>query len=717
MSTLTDSIGRVLAGRYRIESALGTGASAHVFCAWDVTLRRRVAVKVLHPALAGDAAFLRRFRAEAQAAAALTHHHVLAVYDWGEDESGPFLVLEFLAGGSLRDMLDEGHQLSVSQAVLVGIQAAEGLAFAHSRGFVHRDIKPANLLFDAEGRLRIADFGLARALSEAAVTEPAGTTVGTARYAAPEQATGNLVDGRADVYALALVLYEAVTGVVPFTADTTISTLMARVGARLPGHDALGPLGAVLQEAAAPNVDERLDAAQFARRLNGLTRALPAPRVLPLVGSPVNAPVVGGAGRTTDATEHGIRLPIDAPSEAALAGPTEAALAGPTEAALAGPTEAALAGPTEAVAGSAMATGAAAGDPSDIDTSQLLAVASAVGVATNSRTSVGGPIARFDVPETTGSASSAPLIHTPGARRKPFLRGRRWPWITAIVVLSVAIVAGGLAYGAIETKFFTPSHPVPDIEGLTIQQASAKLRPYHLDVTVAGHQSSVTIAAGSIIGESPKVGTSLKEGSDVSVIVSSGPPPVSVPSLANVSGDCTTITNVLAAAHLHADCKPQYSTQVPAGGVIDWNPKGHAPEFSTIIVLISQGPPIITYPSLSGITTCTGVQSAFQAVNLTASCTTGYSSTVPSGGLVSENPPNSAPQGSTVNVVLSKGPQPVAVPQIPPSGKLSDEISALNEAGLVAGNIYGPASGRVFQTSPSPGEMVPPGTAVNIYTL
>ena len=221
MSTTTDSIGRVLARRYRIESALGSGTSATVYAAWDVVLQRRVAIKVLHPGLAGDTVFLRRFRYEAQSAAPLTHPHVLSVYDWGEDDRGPFLVLEYLGGGSLRDLLDNGRRVSVAQAAALGVQAAEALAYAHGRGFVHRDIKPANLVFDEDGRLRVADFGLARALAEAAMTEPAGATVGTARYAAPEQALGHPVDGRADVYSLGLVLYEAVTGVVPFTADTT----------------------------------------------------------------------------------------------------------------------------------------------------------------------------------------------------------------------------------------------------------------------------------------------------------------------------------------------------------------------------------------------------------------------------------------------------------------------------------------------------------------
>jgi len=642
MSTITESIGRVLAGRYRIESALGSGASANVFAAFDTTLQRRVAIKVLHPALAADGGFLRRFRAEAQAAAALANAHVLAVHDWGEDAQGPFLVLEFLGGGSLRDMLDEGTRLSLAQAVSIGAQAAEGLAYAHARGFVHRDVKPANLLFDEEGRLRVADFGLARALAEASLTEPAGTTVGTARYAAPEQALGNRVDGRADVYSLALVLYEAVTGVVPFTADTTISTLMARVGAELPGHDGLGPLAEVLAEAATPDAEDRLDATAFAARLRELGEQLPAPEKLRLAGA-------GGAGVVLprpvtpppddDLTNHGMVLPPPAAGRRARGGE----------------------------------------DP------DVLAFATAVGIAE-------GPAA----------------VHR---------RRRRWPWMVVILVLVLALAGTGtvLALKKAKVILVTPTYKLASITGLTQAQAEAKLAHDQFAVVVKGHQTSITLAAGLILSQTPPAGEKLRRGSPVVVTVSSGLPSVTIPTLATATGDCAAITALLTPLHLVANCTDKNSTTVAKGTVIAWSPQGSAPYGSTISVLVSAGPPSETIPSLTG-QTCAGATTTLMAVGLLANCTQQYSSSVPNTEVITWAPTGSALEGSTINIVISEGPQPVTIPSNLYGMTVSEAIAALQALGLTPVSGGGSLSGHVFLSSPAAGTSVLPGATVTLFS-
>lgn len=276
-------VGRVLGGRYRLVALIGSGSSARVYLADDVSLGRRVAVKALRAGLTGDYRFLRRFRAEAKAAAQLGHPNILAVYDWGEDAAAAYLVTEVLLGGSLRNMIDASPQLSPSQGLLVALQVAQALSYAHELGWVHRDIKPANLMFGKDGRLRIADFGIARALAEATWTEPEGVLVGTARYAAPEQATAKSVDGKADVYSLALTVVEAVTGRVPLLGETALATMMLRQDRDLSGLEDLGALGEVLMDAGRADPTARPTATELIDRLLRAARNLPRPGRLPLV--------------------------------------------------------------------------------------------------------------------------------------------------------------------------------------------------------------------------------------------------------------------------------------------------------------------------------------------------------------------------------------------------------------------------------------------------
>ena len=225
VSTLT---GRLLAGRYRLNQPIASGGMAQVFEATDETLSRRVAVKILHPHLARDPGFVQRFRAEAVSAARLTHPSIVSVYDTVVDAEINAIVMELVKGTTLRADIDAHGPLQLAAVLAIGTQVADALSAAHAAGLVHRDVKPANILLSADGRVLVADFGIAKAAQGGDHTED-GAMVGTAKYLAPEQVQGHPVDPRTDVYALGIVLYEALTGVAPFQGDTDTATAIARL--------------------------------------------------------------------------------------------------------------------------------------------------------------------------------------------------------------------------------------------------------------------------------------------------------------------------------------------------------------------------------------------------------------------------------------------------------------------------------------------------------
>ena len=224
---------QVLRGRYRLLTPIARGGMAEVWEAEDEILTRRVAVKLLLPGLAVDPDLRTRFQREAISAARLAHPNVVAIYDTGEEDDTPFIVMELVRGRTLRDLLDQRGALPASAAVAIGSQVCDALCAAHDAGIVHRDIKPGNVLLAApDDRVKVADFGIARAAAGdgADLTKP-GVLMGTARYLAPEQVHGEPVDARTDVYALGVVLYEMLVGRPPFTADSELATAMAHVSA------------------------------------------------------------------------------------------------------------------------------------------------------------------------------------------------------------------------------------------------------------------------------------------------------------------------------------------------------------------------------------------------------------------------------------------------------------------------------------------------------
>jgi eukaryotic-like serine/threonine-protein kinase len=684
ISRVIDRVGQVLGGRYRLLAPIGTGASATVYLADDVVLRRRVAVKVLHDALADDTQFLKRFRAEAHNAAGLNHPHIMAVHDWGQGDV-PYLVTELLGGGSLRGLLDTGHRLDPAQARQVGLEAARALEYAHRRGLIHRDIKPANLLFDDEGRLRIADFGLARALAEAAWTEPAGAVLGTARYASPEQAQGASLDGRSDVYSLALVIIESVSGEVPFATDTTLGTLMARVDRPVPVPPELGALVPALTAAGVPNPDDRPDAATFATMLMAAGDLGPV-AALPLAGTATldGAELDPREPTTLYVAERQVRADFEPEIMTAPPGTTTNGLTIVTE----GEVQPA----TRTLDRGAVPVESRADRKRRQKDDAALATAAAVAAS-------GG----VELPVEVLQADSA---------RPP---RRKWPWIVGAVAL-VALLAGGAITAYVVSRPETTV--LVDYAGRSAAEVQAELEARGLVVTQVP-ESSEFVPAGLVIRQDPVSDTKLTEGDAVTLVVSSGQPPVLLPDV--VGGTLDDVTAQLAAIGINVgDTTSEFDEGSKAGTVLGYadGTPAEVPKTSTVNLRVSAGPAPRTIPqNLSGGTK-EAVTAQLEGLQLKVAYAEEYSDTVPLGLVVTTNPGPGAqvPRDSTVTVRVSLGKQPIKIPATIVGMSVSDATSTLVGLGLTVSGVQGNPAQKVTGSTPAVGTDVKPGSAVTLVT-
>jgi eukaryotic-like serine/threonine-protein kinase len=654
-----DQIGRVLGARYRLVTPVGSGASATVYQADDVQLRRTVAVKLLHPTLAADPTFLKRFRAEAQAAAGLSHPNVMAVFDWGEDNGTPYLVLEYLAGGSLRAMLDLGRLLSPSQALVLGLEAARGLDYAHKRGVVHRDIKPANLLFGEDGRLRIADFGLARAISEASWTEPDGVMLGTARYASPEQATGQPLDGKSDVYSLALSMVEAVTGSVPFAAETTVATLMARLGKLLPVSADLGPLAPVLERSGRPDPEERYDSAEMGRALLATAERLPRPAPLPLV--------VTQAPKRHDETVLGVPV---------LAQPSPPAR---------GPATPPMIDPTATVAPVVIA-------PEEVAEPGL------------------------SLPSNSVDDSEAIKALNLGKPKKARLgRGALWGMVLALV----ALVGGGGFWAVTANKVKT--HAVPSMLLLPEGEARNLVSPFGFTVQTKAEKSDDTPTPGVVIAQDPPQGTLLKKGDSIYLTVSDGPKLAKLPDITKLTS--AEAKKLLESEKLvYKEAPKVFDENALIDTVMSWTVEGQtlavdaAVAKGTVVeAVVSAGPKPRQVPEIRSMN-WEQARAAIEAAGLKAVKLEDIFSEKWAAGIVASIDPgveSELPRGGEVKIAISKGPDVVIVPNIYASS-LTKAVEVLKEAGLEQGTIEGPIDRPVISCDPPPGTKVKRGTKVNL---
>jgi eukaryotic-like serine/threonine-protein kinase len=656
-------VGHVLDQRYALNDLVGVGGSARVYRAEDRRLRRMVAVKVLHASFADDEGFVRRFRQEAEALAPLSHPNIVTVFDVndGENASGepPFLVTEYLAGGTLRELLDNGHRLTPSQATRIGLDAARGLAFAHARDLVHRDIKPANLIFGDDQRIRIADFGLARALADSGRTEHDGAPIGTARYLSPEQAAGTPADGRSDVYSLALVLVEAVTGVVPFTAETRDGSSHLRRQKSIEAPFELGPLGSVVEAAGKLNPADRLDSTGLVHALEEIAKTLPKAEPFSLDGSRLasKADLID-----RDPTRH-------------------------------------------AKLGSAKSTVKI----NVLDPARLSTVPLADSAANKAAKKTGIFDLALDEDHLDKSAAKSATSNDSPLAATEKTKQSRWKIpATIFTVLALGAGGGGFAYSQ-----RVPTHLVPKLKGKTIADARKATLALRFEVNQTDAIFS-DVPKGQIIDQTPAVGERIAEKKIISVTVSKGAEPIAVPDLTGLTQD--TATGTLRALRLRVGAFPltETSVTVEAGKVIRWTPIGEVAPDTEISLVISAGLPTIAVPKFAGLTEAeiAAVAGSDLLVTIVKAASDAPKGTVFGSEPKAETVVN---RGSEVKIFVSTGPAFATVPNI--IGLLPGEASVrLRAAGFRIGNTIGPADQPVLHTRPLRNTRVKRNTVVTLYT-
>jgi serine/threonine-protein kinase len=627
-------------GRYRIQRKLGAGGMADVYLAEDQELGRRVAIKILNGRHANDDQFIERFRREAKNAAALNHPNIVSIYDRGEAEDTYYIAMEYLDGRTLKELIVSRGAAPMNVAIEYARQILSALRFAHRHGIVHRDIKPHNVLVDGEGRVKVTDFGIARA-GTSQMTET-GSIVGTAQYLSPEQAKGGEVDPRSDLYSLGVVLYELLTGKTPFDGETPVEIAMKHLSTAPKPPSKLRPdipreLDMVVLRALAKNPDERYQSAdEMEADLERVAR-----------GASV-------AAATVDTATQVLRRPAPAVAESSTAATMIAPPASSGTRVMPPPVVAEEEEYEER-----------RGGPDRPIWPWLVAIAFVVAAA----------IAGFFVwHELSGGAKQVPVGLYTNQRLGPaksqikaahlqahVLHGSSERFKRGIVFKQDPSAGTHVDKGSTITIWVSTGPPkvsVPEVKGDTWTQAQGILRN-------AGLQPRKFSVPGAtkdqVTATDPPAGKSVPKGTIVRVKVMSGPVQATVPNVVGMS--LSQATSTLNAAGFRANLsytdstapKDQVISQTPASGTKE--PKG-----TSVTVRVSNGPPEVTVPDVVGYTSQQAVQTleaaGFQVVQQTISTGADQDNIVQS-----QNPPGNsqALKGSTVTIVVgqhSPGPPP-----------------------------------------------------------
>jgi serine/threonine protein kinase/beta-lactam-binding protein with PASTA domain len=567
-------IGSTIDGRYRVDALVARGGMATVFRATDLRLERTVALKVMHGSLAEDHEFVARFVREARSAAQLSHSSIVAVYDQGEADGFVYLAMEYVQGQTLRDLLRDRQRLTPHQALAVLEPVLDALQAAHTAGFAHRDIKPENVLLASDGRVKVADFGLARAIVTTNATGlTQGLLIGTVAYLAPEQVERGHADARTDVYSAGILLYESVVGQTPFSGATPMSVAYQHVHSHVPVPSAIRPelppeIDELVRIATQQSPESRYrDAADFVDHLRSARQTMSSHQPLANTDSEDDS-----SNRTVildrEASTVTVGLWTTNPLPGAGLGANAAdATSGPTAATP--PTYPTLISPIAAAAPAAEAMVGPPGGPW---------ITPPAPASTNTNTPSGPPA---DPPDE------------PPRSRRP----RRFRILIAAVVLALLGTAVGFgAWAYTNSQIVT----VPTLVGMTPSAANAALAGDELVLDVTGEDFSASVPEGSILSTNPTAGAQIRRGDTIAATTSAGPQLVDVPKV--IGKNQTKAESNLRALGFVSTATEAFSDSMAAGRVISVSPNQGktVPVGTEVALVISKGPPPVTVPNVVG---------------------------------------------------------------------------------------------------------------------
>ena len=632
--------GMIVADRYEIVSKIGTGGMSDVYKAKDHTLGRFVAIKVLKPEFSEDVNFVTKFRTEAQSAAGLEHPNIVNIYDVGSENGMHYIVMEYVEGITLKTYIEKKGQLSFKEAVSIAIQVGRGIEAAHHKNIIHRDIKPQNIIISTEGKVKVTDFGIARAATSNTIS---ADVMGSVHYASPEQARNGFVDGKSDIYSLGIVMYEMVTGRVPFDGDTTVAVAIQHLQEEIVAPSAYAPnlpisMEKIILKCTQKNPDRRYES--MTAMLADLRKALISPDEDFVVIAPVSQE------KTRVINEDEINK-IKKETTNIYLGEDEIGSY---------PKKRKEEYEEE--------------DDEDYDDA-------------------------YDEEEDEINPKMDKAITIMGIVAGVIIVG--------LIIFILVSFFGDFKFGKpnknsnteISQDADTNSIKVPDLKGYTLEEAQSALNALGLGIQNAGTTSSDTYPKGQIVSQTPDDGSTVEAHTTIEVIVSSGQGEVAISSV--VGKDETTAYNTLSNAGFVPVKEYAYDNTVEQGIVISQSPDGGAlgKEGDSVKIVISRGPESaagttgISVPKITGQTE-DAARAALTAAGLTAgNVTSAYSDTVPEGQIISQSPAegSAAEEGAAVDFIISSGTKD-GNSAAGTTYKMGVTIKRPDNASVAAANIY-----------------------------